>query len=357
MAMEERNPSLLTASLVLLVAVAGCAPQAEPEAKGEFPVLTGAYLGQTPPGAVPELFAPGIVSTGMYTRDIAMTPDGKEIYFGVAMGGFTVIMQTRLQNDRWTKPEVAPFSADPRYMNLEPFVAPDGQKLYFLSNRPRDGGDLTPDEIGTWVNQDIWVMDRTEDGWGEPYNLGPPVNSGDEEYFPSLTRAGTIYFTRTPGGTRESYIYRSRLVNGRYTEPERLGPEVNSTMSQFNAFIAPDESYLILGVFGREDSRGGTDYYVVFRDQGDNWSQPINLGDEINTPRGGEFSPYVSPDGRYFFFMSTRTRSPDEFPERLTYGYLEEVYHGPRNGNSDIYWIDVSFLEELRPAGFGNPDR
>jgi len=344
----RRSPFAVAGWLTVLVALASCTTQEGPEGPDEFPVLSGEYLGQTPPGAQPEIFAPGIVSTGMYTRDIAITPDGNEIYFGVAVGGFTVIMQTKVVNGRWTKPEVAPFSADPRYMNLEPSISPDGQKFYFLSNRPPAGGDLRPEEVGTWVNQDIWVMDRTEEGWGEPYNLGPPVNSGDEEYFPSLTQDGTIYFTRTPRGTRDSYIYRSRLLNGRYTEPERLGPEVNSTISQFNAFIAPDESYLILGVFGHEDSRGSTDYYIVFRDPDDNWSGPINLGDEINTPRGGEFSPYVSPGGRYFFFMSTRTRSLEESPERLTYRYLEEVYAGPRNGNSDIYWVDASFIEELR---------
>lgn len=345
-----RSACLLAGSLVVLVGWAACGPRGEREGQDEFPVLSGEYLGQTLPGAEPEIFAPGIVSTGMYTRDLAMTPDGNEIYFGVAVGGFTVIMQTKSENGRWTKPEVAPFSADPRYMNLEPFISPDGQRFYFLSNRPPAGGDLEPDEVGTWVNQDIWVMDRTGDGWGEPYNLGPPVNSDAAEYFPSVTSDGTIYFTRTPEGTRESYIYRSRLQNGSYTEPERLGAEVNSTMSQFNAFIAPDESYLILGVFGREDSRGSTDYYVVFRDRDDSWSGPINLGDRINTPRGGEFSPYVSPDGKYFLFMSTRTRSPEEFPEELTHSYLEEVYNGPRSGNCDIYWVDASFIEELRPV-------
>lgn len=338
----------LAAWLVLAAIVLGCEPRAKPDQASDDQALSGPYLGQRPPGAEAELFAPNIVSTGMYTRDMAMTPDGREIYFGVSVGGLSVIVQTRLIGDRWTRPEVAPFSANPDYMNLEPHISPDGQKFYFLSTRPRDGGPMPAEDIGQWVNQDIWVMERSGDGWGEPYNLGPPVNSDGEEYFPSVTRGGTIYFTRTPAGTRESYIYRARPVDGGYAEPEKLGPEINSTQQQFNAFIAPDESYLIVCVFGREDSRGGTDYYVVFRNEEDTWSRPVNMGAAINTPRNGEYSPYVSPDGKYFFFMSTRPRPRETIPERVTYEFLEDVYGAPQNGNPDIYWIDASFIEDLR---------
>ena len=329
---------------LVMIAATGCVPA------DDFPVLTGDYLGQTPPGSTPELFAPGIVSTGLYTRDLAMTPEGDEIYFGVMAGGFSTIMMTELVDGSWTKPEVAPFAADPRYLNLEPAISPDGQKFYFLSNRPRDGGPMDAADVGQWVNQDIWVMDRTANGWGEPYNLGPPVNSDAAEYFPSVTNDGTVYFTREDPETRASLIHRSRFVAGEYQEVERLGDEVNSTANQFNAFVAPDESYLIVAVAGREDSYGGTDYYISFRDESDNWAGPINMGDMVNTLRGGEWSPYVSPDGRYFFFMSTRYRSADQFPEALTADYLNEVHGQPLSGNPSMYWMEAGFIEELREA-------
>jgi hypothetical protein len=323
---------------------------------GGWPVLTGEYLGQTPPGASAALFAPGIVSTGMNTRDLAMTPDGREIYYSVTVGPCAVIMETKLRNGRWTPPEVAPFSANPNYMQMEPHIAPDGRRFYFLSNRPRDGSALPAEQVGTWVNQDIWVMDRVADGWGEPYHLGSPVDSEDEEYFPSVTRDGTMYFTRTPRGTRESYIYRASFVNGAYREPERLPRQVNSTASQFNAFVAPDESYLILSTGGRQDGRGGADYYIVFRRDDDAWSEPLNMGAEINTPQSGEWSPYVSPDGRYVFFMATRRIAPADLPERLTRAFLERLHDAPRNGSSGIYWIDASVISRLRAqASFGAP--
>ncbi|UCC73952.1 MAG: PD40 domain-containing protein [Gemmatimonadota bacterium] len=349
--MKTRNLPLPIAIVIPVAIVIGGACSSREDQAG-FPTLTGEYLGQPPPGEAPELFAPGIVSTGMYTRDVAMTPDGNEFYYGVALGPFTVIMQTKLENGRWTEPEVAPFSANPNYMNLEPHITPDGQRFLFLSNRPADGGELAPEQVGTWTNQDIWAMDRTEDGWGEPYNLGPPVNSDAEEYFPSVTSDGTIYFTRQTSGTQEGYIYRSRLVDGAYQEPERLPPQINSTTTQFNAFIAPDESYLILSVFGRPDSKGSADYYVVFRNEDDAWSEPVNAGDAVNTPRGGEWSPYVTPDGRYFFFMSSRPRPVEDRPERLTADYLWDAFKSSQNGNADIYWVDASFIDELRPPGF-----
>ena len=90
--------------------LAGCAPVAvETETASEAP--TGAYLGQEPPGAEAAVFAPGIVSTGMYERDIAISADGSEIYWGVVLGsyGHSLIMQVRMGEDgRWGEPSVAP---------------------------------------------------------------------------------------------------------------------------------------------------------------------------------------------------------------------------------------------------------
>ncbi len=65
----------------------------------ESQLLTGDYLGQPLPGDTPEVFAPGIVTRGRYTRDVAMTPDGSELYFGVMLGGITAIMEIHKGED------------------------------------------------------------------------------------------------------------------------------------------------------------------------------------------------------------------------------------------------------------------
>jgi hypothetical protein len=275
-----------------------------------------------------------------------MTPDGSELYFGVMVAGLSVIMETHLEGDRWTRPEVAPFSGDPRVLDLEPHITPTGDRFLFLSTRPRAGDPARA--VGTWTNQDIWIMDREGDGWGEPYNPGPPVNSDAPEFFPSVTRDGTLYFTRGgDGGT--SAIFRAPAVDGGWGEPERLPATVNSTPSQYNAFVAPDESYLLFATAGRADSRGGSDYYVCFR-EGDGWTEPISLGDRVNTPAGAEFSAYVSPDGRYLFFMSARGPGLEAVPDTLTAGALHALHDRPGATGAAIYWIDASFIEALRPA-------
>ena len=333
--MKMRNVCVL---LVLSI-MTGCASDQR------FPVLKGDYLGQAPPGGQAQIFAPGIVSTNLAARDVAMMPDGKELYFGMTTNDYknAAILVTRCVDDRWTEPEVTPFSANLDWLDFEPCISPDGRKFYFLSNRPDSANGET--QKG---DQDIWVMDRVGNGWSEPYNLGEPVNSADEEYFPSVTNDGTIYFTRQVKGSPIGNIYRSRLANGHYSDPEKLPEQVNSGRSQFNAFIAPDESYIIVPVLGREDSFGATDYYIVFRSEDDSWSEPINMGEKINTAGGREYSPYVSRDGKYFFFMSDKKSAQDIIPEKMNYRYLQELQRRPQMGNSDIFWIETKIITELK---------
>ena len=304
--------------------------------------LSGPYLGQALPGDAPVLFAPGVVSTGMYTRDLAMTPDGNEIYYCVVLGQFrySAIMVTRQVNGVWTDPEVAPFSGHTDWMDLEPCISHDGQHFYFMSNRPDTAAGDT-----SGGDEDIWVMDRQGDGWGEPYNLGAPVNSENEEYFPSITRDGTLYFTRQTVGSPIGFIYRSRLVDGRYTKPVKLPEQVNSGRTQYNACVAPDESYLIVPVWGREDSYGATDYYIVYRDEQDNWSEPVHLDERVNSADRNEYSPYITHDGKFFFFMSGRDTGA-QVPDRLTADWIRHQYTSPGNGNPSIWWVSTEIFKE-----------
>jgi hypothetical protein len=310
------------------------------------PAPAGPYVGQTTPGDEPVLFAPGIVSTALYTRDIAMTPDGRELYFCVSTGGYSysVIAVTRLVDGRWTVPEVAPFSADPAYKYAEPCITPDGRQFFFASNRPAGGG---PPREHDW---DLWVMDRAGDGWGEPRNLGAPVNTSAGEYFPSVTRDGTLYFTRTDAAAGTNFIYRARRSGEGFAEPEKLPAPVNAAPAQFNALVAPDESFLILPIYGRPDSCGGTDYYILFRKADGSWGEPIHLGPPVSSKSGEEYSPALSPDGKYFFFMSARPAAQAGAPGgRVTLDFLRRTALQPGCGNPAIYWMKASFIERLRP--------
>ena len=330
---------LVVAIVLPILFLAG---QEKPKA---FPVLKGPYLGQTPPGMEPEVFAPGIVSTELNTRDMAITPDGREIYFCVNLGSFTfsTIMVTRLKDGAWTAPEVMEHMEDPGCWNIEPCISADGKKFFFMSNRP----DKAKNEAKG--DEDIWVMERAGDGWGEPANLGAPVNSDSAEFFPSLTRDNTLYFTRRDEASGIEHIYRSRLRDGRYQEPEKLPAQVNSGQTRFNAFIAPDESFIIVPVYGRKDSLGQTDYYVSFRGADGTWSEAVNMGPKINSASGSEYSASVSPDGRYLFFMASRLPARGQWPQKLSAVFLHGLRAAPGNDNTAVYWIDARVIDTLRP--------
>jgi hypothetical protein len=277
----------------------------------------------------------------MFTRDVAITPDGKEIYFCVAIGSYTysTILYTRQVDGRWQAPEIVPFSGGPGVLDFEPALSADGNRLYFLSTRP-DGDEPVGD-------QDIWMVERDGQGeWGQPQNLGEPINTDGGEFFPSLTRDGTLYFTRNAPGSGLNKIYRSRLVDGIYQEPELLPEQVNCGTNRFNAFVAPDESYMIVPAAGMSDAFDGVDYYIVFRNSEDQWSEPLNMGEKINLDNARGWSPYVSPDGRFFFFMATRTQEIEEAD--WNYSRLKELYTSSGNGNADIYWVDAGIIKELK---------
>lgn len=330
----------LSLHLLLVLAVSVTACLSNQKESGKAPVIRGDYFGQTPPGDSARLFAPDVITTGMNERDFAITPDGNEIFFCREAGNFryATIFYTRRIDNVWTTPDVFEYCTNPGYKYFEPHLSPDGEQLFFIS--------IMPSDSATAGNEDIWVSVKTDGKWAQPRSLGLPVNTKSKEYFPSVTLNGTIYYTHLDTAARDEFIYRSRLVNGEYQQPEKLGPNVNIGSARYNAFVAADESYIIIPAYGMPDSFGGTDYYISFRDSLDNWSQPINMGPKINSANPREWSASVTPDGKYLFFMSARMGSTSL--EQLSVESLQNFHNSPQNGNTDIYWISTSFIEELR---------
>lgn len=300
----------------------------------------GDYFGQEAPNDSALLFAAGFISTSLYTRDICFMPNGKEAYFCVSALGFNLIFKT-FQNEEgiWTEPKPASFIKDFSYMYYEPFISYDGLKMFFLSNMP--------DTDSIFDDQDIWCVNREADDWGDPYNLGDPVNTSGAEFFPSLTKNNTLYFTRQPEGDANHYIFRSKFTDGKFGEAEILPEQVNIGNARFNAFISPDEDYLIIPAAGMEDTYGGVDYYISFRDKNDNWSIPVNMGNQINSDAAREYSASLSYDGNYLFFMSDRLLQ-DPNTNDLSLNNLIEIQKGILNGNSNIWWINSNIIDSLK---------
>ena len=325
---------------LLLLLVVACTSQNSND--NTFKELTGDYLGMNLPGDSAQLFAPGIVSSGLADRDIAIYPDGSEIYFCRNAGGFkaATIFYVKRTDGKWSEPKVAEFAIDPRYIYIEPHITLDGSKFYFASNKQASG-----EELGS---MEIWCADRIDDHWGEPYNLGAPINTESDQYFPSLTKSGNLYFTSEDSLTNEEFIYRSKLVDGVYQKPEMLPENVNMGRARFNTFISPDEDYMIVPAFGMPDSYGATDYYIVFRNEEDQWSKPMNMGNKINSNNGQEWSASLTPDGKYIFFMSAKITDDKLFKEDYSVTSFKKIHNSPQNSLSDIYWISADFIKELK---------
>jgi hypothetical protein len=207
------------------------------------------YFGQNPPGIEPVLFAPGIISTKKYFEiSCTLTPDGKEFYFtrrGGEFGDTNTILVAKLVNGTWTKPTVASFSGT--HFDYEPHISPDGNKLYFGTDRPAPV-DAEPGHGGN-----IWYVEREDDKWGNPvYHC-----SG---MFASITTDGTLYVTRGRDG-----ISRREFKDGKYSKFVSLKNPINLPRADFHPFISPDESYMIFDSYDRPENIGGADLYISFR--------------------------------------------------------------------------------------------
>ena len=287
----------------------------------------------------PVLLAPGIISTGDYEGAQEFSPDRQIIYYLKITPDFNfwTIVSSHFDNGKWTEPQVAPFSG--QYIDGDPFITADGKRFFFISGRPLPGSNSKETK-----NFDIWVMNKTSDGkWSDPQPVGAPINSNKSEYFPTLTRDGTLYFgSRRDGGKGGCDLYRSRFVNGKFQEPENLGDTINTKYDEYEPFIALDESYLIFMADGRPDGLGGYDLFISFNENG-KWTKARNLGVPINTP-ANELSAKMSRDGKRFFWTSSRSAIDQHKDRPWTTSEMNRAMRSPQNGLGDIYYIDVNAL-------------
>ena len=281
------------------------------QAQDAIPIPDGPYLGQTPPGSTPEIFAPGIVNReestdleGMFGSDMKtfyFVREGEEYGGVVKVGEFKGnevsygLAVIEYKNNKWQHSVVARAAS-------EPSISPDGNTILFKNG----------------------YIERTSDGWSEMKSLGEPFAS-ISIMRSAISSNGTIYFD-TFNRAQDIPLRYSRLINGKYEAPKSLGSQFGIGRYNAHPFIAPDESYIIFDSV-REDGYGSSDLYISFRAADGSWGPAINMGDKINTT-ASEKNPSLSPDGKFLFF-DWRTK--------------------PRNADVTIYWVDAQIIETLRP--------
>ncbi len=280
-----------------------------------FPVLSGPYLGQDPPGMTPELFAPDVFSMGIHTFSTAFTPCGNEIYFSRFEPAKKIdkIMFTRKVNNTWTKPETVPFSGIHSENDVR--ITSDGFRMFFRSGRQLP--DFTKNEKHLY----IWYTHRNSDGtWSEKEPLkcgGAYLRTGDI----GISNNGTLYFAHIRD--KVNSVYKSRLVDGEYGSPEFVITMPGYPESIGDTFVAPDESYLIVSCWDLPENKGESDLYISFRMKNGDWTPLENMGAPVNT-EDNENCATLSPDGKYLFYLSV--------------GDIGQTY-----------WIDAKIIEKFRP--------
>lgn len=290
-----RNNIIKISTLVLAVVLNACKTEKSNTKENGSSIVENLYLGQKPPGLIPQLFAPDIIQTEHREAEAAFSPDLKEFYFRRRGGKYENNTLVVIQNkdNRWVESVVPPRAG-------EPFISPDG-KILHLGNKYRE---------------------RTSDGWSEVKSLGPMFDREDW---------GIMRLTASTKGTYVFDDYKSNDVirismikNGKREEPKPVDKEINTGKWTAHPFIAPDESYLIWDS-EKDSGFGNSDLYISFRQKDGSWGPAINLGDRINTEFSEAYGS-ISSDGKYFFF-----------------------HRGYGGDTGDIFWVDAQVIESLKP--------
>ncbi|GAB6108331.1 hypothetical protein [Fusibacter bizertensis] len=293
--MSKKRTAIVLVNILLVLVFFGCS-------KAESKPL---YYGQEPPGLIPEIFAPEVISTIDDTQfACTFSPDGKEIFYTMRANRTEnpIIMTSKQIDGVWSKP--VRFQALNNVDAIEPHLSIDGKTLYFGAQLTSDGIASNDAEFGIWTLSKI----------GEEWTNLTYVNDG---MFVSATADGSIYMTDI---VHQKGIVKVPFDGKNFLKSERVKGGPNQPINGIHPCISRDERFLIYDC-DRTDGYGGEgDLYVSFKKTDGTWSEGVNLGPDVNS-EGVEFAASLSPDGKYIFFMKN--------------------YH--------IYWVDVKIIDQFNP--------
>jgi Tol biopolymer transport system component len=244
----------------------------------------GPYLGEEPPGFIPKVCAPRVISDRPVVGG-TFSPDGREFYFCRFTGNSLRIFFTRSTPSGWSEPEEAEFNHN--FFGGPPFYSPDGSQLIWRAARPFPD-DWPGPKPGPGTLEEIvyWNMPRTEAGWGAPRLMQLPIPKNARQHGISTTLEGTVF---TSYG---NIVVRIPMKNNSFSRPQTI---LTGYSGAYPA-VAPDESYVVLTKQGRPRR-----LMVSFKNPDGSWTEPKDLGSQINV-NGMNGYPSISSDGKYLFY-------------------------------------------------------
>ena len=281
------------------------------------PFAKGPYLGQTPPGPIAQVFAPGLISD--------IRPHRWECHGHFSADGNTFcyrklgyIYITENTDQGWTAPKR--IKSIP-YRTWSCCLSPDANSIYFLDqNFTRS----VRNRYDPFKPKNYYRCMRTSQGWSLPKKLGPPFNSASGGF--SVTADNSICFKSKRGG-----FWMAPSVGNTWDQAIKLPMEWGN-LNPCHPGVAPDGSFLVFYSI-EPGARSGTptDLYLTLREADGTWTKPQRMGPGINSGYH-EIGARISPDKKYMFF----TRSTGWNLNRAT-------------DTADIYWVA---LEEHLPESY-----
>lgn len=292
----------------------------------------GDYFGQKPPTSVPEIFLPEVFNQFGYVHGkLTFSPNLKEVFWVITTIDRGKSIEKRLiikqdENGVWGEPEES-------FMNTEfkensPSFFHDGERIYYQSR-----SSLSVN--GKLKDIDIFYREKEGNGWSEPMRLDAPVNSGKDDSQPWIAKDGSILFCRENDKSDLGYkggsdIYYSEYKNGKYSEPQCLGLEINSPYHETEACISPDGSYLLF-ISNRPNGYSRMmNLYVSFRIPEGGWTQVECLSNKLKIDN--IWFPTITYDGKYLFFCGG-------YPDSEGWGYSKSHY----------YWVSTDLIRQMNP--------
>lgn len=251
---------------------------------------------------VPMHWLPGPLASDQYESSPTFTPDGQEIYFmrsDIRFQNYRLLW-SRCEHGRWTPPQPPVFAAPAPILEGDPFVTPDGKRLYFISSRHAYENGRGNEDL------DIWYVERGADGeWGKPVRLPAPVNSAQSELFPRTDDSGRLYFgSGRDGGMGKTDIYVATPGPDNSWQVENLGAPVNSAGEEWEAEISRDGRTLILVA-----DRGGRAHLYRFALEKGRWIEKQRIPAYANVFQIG---PLLSPKADRLLFAQADGRLSGE---------------------------------------------
>ena len=252
------------------------------------------------------VFAPKNLGSGVNTAESEYFPslsiDGKELVFTRRLNNYNedFYYSDQKTGSEWNTSKPIEGDVNTPMNEAAQNISQDGEWLVFTA-------DGRPEGFGGF---DLYVSYKTSNGWGEAVNLGGAVNSDQWDSQPCLSpdKKDLYFASKRFGGYGGSDIYVSHMrTDGKWGRPENLGPEINSAEDEQCPFIHADNQTLYF-TSPHWQGYGDDDIFYVRKGPDGKWSKPVNLGYPINTI-SREGTLFIAADGKTAYYASDRSDS------------------------------------------------